>query len=97
MYNTRVSANAVIVRNDSILVVEFDDASGLHYDLPGGGIKGNESICDGLRREVKEETCADVAANRNFLSDPIQTKSPFVGCPLTNCLRHRCCRPSGNA
>lgn len=52
----RVSAKAFIVRNDAMLVVEFDDESGLHYNLSGGGIELNESTRDGLWREVKEET-----------------------------------------
>lgn len=67
MDNMRVSAKAVIVRNDAMLVVEFDDESGLHYNLPGGGIEFNESIHDGLRREVKEETGVEVEPDRLLL------------------------------
>lgn len=59
-YNMRVGANAVIVRSDQLLVVEFNDATGPHFNLPGGGVKANETITTGLQREVREETCAAV-------------------------------------
>lgn len=58
--NIRVGANAVIVRNDAILVVKFDDESGPHFNLPGGGVEAGESIQEALVREVYEETCAKV-------------------------------------
>lgn len=56
----RVGANALIVRYKSLLLVEFNDETSVHYNLPGGGIKAGESIKEGLRREVYEETCAEV-------------------------------------
>lgn len=59
-YNMRVGANAVIVRDGAVLLVEFDDDTGRHFNLPGGGIEADESIQDGLRREVMEETCAEI-------------------------------------
>ncbi len=43
-----------------MLLVEIDDETGLHYNLPGGGVEAAESISEALRREVKEETRADV-------------------------------------
>lgn len=67
VYNMRVGASAVIVRDNRVLVVGFDDDSGLHFNLPGGGIEPNESIVDGLRREVKEETCANVRVGHLLL------------------------------
>ncbi len=60
----RLSANAAIVKNGRILLVEFDDESGLHYNLPGGGIEPGESIPAGLRREIREETCAEARVGR---------------------------------
>lgn len=59
-YNMRVGANAVIVRDDQLLVIEFDDETGPHFNLPGGGIDPHESIVTGLQREVREEACAEV-------------------------------------
>jgi 8-oxo-dGTP diphosphatase len=58
--NMRVGANAVIVRDGALLLVEFDGADGRHFNLPGGGIEPGEAIVAGLVREVREETCAEV-------------------------------------
>lgn len=56
----RVGVNALVIRDERLLLVEFDDETGLHYNLPGGGIESGESIKAGLKREVFEETCAEV-------------------------------------
>ena len=58
--NIRLNVAAVIVRDDKILLVEFDDVSGLHYNLPGGGVEVGESVYEALRREVREECFAEV-------------------------------------
>lgn len=55
----RVGAKAVIIEDEHILLVEYDDHAGLHYNLPGGGTKLGESIREGLKREILEETCAE--------------------------------------
>jgi ADP-ribose pyrophosphatase YjhB (NUDIX family) len=60
MFPIRVGANALIVRSGSLLVVEFTDDTGRHYNLPGGGVEAHESVKEGLKREVYEETCAEV-------------------------------------
>lgn len=50
----RVGVNAAIVRDQAILLVEFDDAqSGLHYNLPGGGVHAGETLHAALRRAKK--------------------------------------------
>lgn len=59
-FNMRVGVKAVIVRDDRLLVVAYDDQTGFHYNLPGGGVEADETIIEGLRREVREETCAEV-------------------------------------
>jgi ADP-ribose pyrophosphatase YjhB (NUDIX family) len=59
-FNMRVGTKAVIVRNDHLLVVAYDDETGFHYNLPGGGVEAGETIIEGLLREVREETCAEV-------------------------------------
>ena len=59
-YNMRVGANAVIVRDDHILLVEFGAGWKRHFNLPGGGIEPGESVIAGLQREVREETGAAI-------------------------------------
>ncbi len=61
----RLGASAVIVRDNKLLLVKFDDADvGVHYNLPGGGVEDNELLEDAVRREVLEETCMQVDVGR---------------------------------
>jgi 8-oxo-dGTP pyrophosphatase MutT (NUDIX family) len=67
-FNMRVGANAVIVRDDAILLVEFGNGWKRHFNLPGGGIESGKSIVDGLRRELREETCAEITVGSLLLA-----------------------------
>jgi 8-oxo-dGTP diphosphatase len=67
MSHIRVSANAAIVYEGKLLLVEFDDATGLHYNLPGGGCQPGETLEECVRREVLEETCAHITVRRVLL------------------------------
>ncbi|MDX1995042.1 MAG: NUDIX domain-containing protein [bacterium] len=67
MSHIRVSANAAVVRDGRLLLVEFDDANGLHYNLPGGGCQPGETLEECVRREVLEETCAQITVGRVLL------------------------------
>ncbi len=59
-FGIRVGARALIVENEAVLLVEFHDETGLHYNLPGGGVNPDESVIEALRREVKEEVAAEI-------------------------------------
>ena len=59
-YPIRVGARAIIIEQESILLVECEDATGLHYNLPGGGVEAGESIVAALKREVIEEASAEI-------------------------------------
>lgn len=50
----------MIIENDTILLIEFDDENGLHYNLPAGGVEAHESVKEAARREAKEEASIDV-------------------------------------
>jgi 8-oxo-dGTP diphosphatase len=56
----RTNVAAVIVRGGQILLSAYEDATGLHYNYPGGGIEPGESAFEALQREVREETGAVV-------------------------------------
>ena len=59
-YPIRVGARAIIIEQEAILLVECEDATGLHYNLPGGGVEAGESIIEALKREAREEASAEV-------------------------------------
>lgn len=56
----RIKASALILRDEKILLVEFDDESGVHYNMPGGGVQTGESVIDAVKREAKEEASVDI-------------------------------------
>lgn len=55
-YHIRVRPTALVLRDESVLLVEYVDENGLHYNLPGGGAEPGESIVEGALRELREET-----------------------------------------
>ncbi|MGA4721096.1 NUDIX domain-containing protein [Fictibacillus nanhaiensis] len=59
-YPIRVRAGALIIENDAILLIEFLDENGLHYNLPAGGVEPHESVKEAAKREAKEEADIDV-------------------------------------
>ena len=64
----RVAANAVIVRDGRVLLVEFSGGTErAHFNFPGGGLELGERLEEALRREVLEETCLDVSMDRLLL------------------------------
>lgn len=56
----RINVNALIVRDDKMLLIKFDDEKGPYYNLPGGGVDNGESLAGALKRECLEEAWADV-------------------------------------
>ena len=67
MTRIRVGVRAAVVRDGQVLLIEFDDESGLHYNLPGGGVEPGETLHEALRREVREEAAAEVEVGRLLL------------------------------
>lgn len=53
--NTRKTSRAIVINKDGLYAVMYAEKFGLH-SLPGGGIDGDETPEEALRREVLEET-----------------------------------------
>jgi hypothetical protein len=60
----RIGVRGLIVKHDAVLLIEFDDENGLHYNLPGGGVQPGESLVEALQREAKEEACIEIEIGR---------------------------------
>lgn len=59
MAHVRVRCTGLLLENDHVLLVEYED-NGVHYNLPGGGLEPGETIKEGVAREVLEETATEV-------------------------------------
>ena len=55
-FPVRVGVKALIVQDNKLLLIKYENRKGVHYNLPGGGIRRGESIRKCLKREVYEET-----------------------------------------
>ena len=60
----RIRACALIIQNDAVLLIEFDDEHGLHYNLPAGGVELGESIMEAVKREASEEAAIAIEVGR---------------------------------
>jgi ADP-ribose pyrophosphatase YjhB (NUDIX family) len=93
----RIRPTAAILRDDHILLIEdYDDEDGQHFNLPGGGLEPGESLIEGVKREVLEETSAMVDVgplvlvfeSKNAIIMPgqpgVHTLMPVFQCHLSN-------------
>jgi ADP-ribose pyrophosphatase YjhB (NUDIX family) len=60
MYPIRVRGSALIIEREAVLLVEFHDENGLHYNLPGRGVEHGESLLQTVKREAREEASVDI-------------------------------------
>lgn len=58
IYKERLAARAIIRRGNKI-AFQFLGRDN-YYKLPGGGVENNESLLDGLSREVREEVGCEI-------------------------------------
>ena len=53
----RISAGAIVIQEDQILLVRYNNTDGKSYLVgPGGAVLSNEGIYQAVVREVREET-----------------------------------------
>ncbi len=70
-FNTATAAGAFVFVNDQLLLcVRADEPGKGLWDVPGGFIEFDESVEDGLRREIAEELSVEVSDLRYLMSAP---------------------------
>ena len=57
----RIRVAAIIVRDNELLLVRHVKEEKSYWLLPGGGLEYGEPLADGLRRELREEACIEIA------------------------------------
>lgn len=61
MAHIRVAVDGVVIHQNAILLVEYqDERLGRHFGLPGGGVEPDELLQAAVQREVLEETGVNV-------------------------------------
>ena len=61
----RISAGAIVIHEDKLLLVRYLDSQGKSYLAgPGGGVLVNESTSQAAVREVVEETGLEISAGK---------------------------------
>lgn len=67
MYSIRMRSSALIIEDDAVLLIEFKDENGVHYNLPGGGVEAGESLIEAMEREAREEASVEVEVGEAVL------------------------------
>lgn len=62
IFNVRVTG--ILIENNNILIVQQKLSESRAWSLPGGRLERGESLEQGLKRELKEETGLDVQIER---------------------------------
>ena len=76
----RISARAIVIQEDQILFVRYNNTDGKSYLVgPGGAVLGNEGIYQAVVREVREETGLEVSPQKVlFVEDLLSRRYRIV-------------------
>ncbi|MFH1832063.1 MAG: NUDIX domain-containing protein [bacterium] len=75
MKEHRISAAAIVLHNDKILLVRYHNPKGQSFLVgPGGGVQGEESMPQAIIREVEEETGIEVRPTKMLFVEEILSK-----------------------
>lgn len=86
----RVGVRGVVVQERHILMVQYEDNYGIHYNLPGGGVEFGETLHEALKREVLEETALDIEVGELlFVYEHVQI-ADYLSHPHTLSIFFRC-------
>jgi 8-oxo-dGTP diphosphatase len=71
----RISAGAIVVRQDQILLVRYNASEGKSFLVgPGGGVLGDEGLYQAVIREVREETGLEINPYRVLLVEDLLSR-----------------------
>ena len=88
---TRIATRAIVIKKDKILLMfteRYND-----YSLPGGGVDEGESLIEGFKRELNEETGAQAIRNIDAFGlyeeyRPHQSEKHFSECSMMHMLSY---------
>lgn len=71
-FDTKLRLGALIMCERKILVIHRRKPNQEYYVYPGGHLKQNESVEEGLKREIKEETGININKNKIYFINEIE-------------------------
>lgn len=74
MTGPRIRLGAVLIEEGQLLLVRHRKEARTYWLLPGGGLECGESIAEGLKREVREETGYEAEFSRILAL--VETRAP---------------------
>lgn len=75
------SARGIVIKDNNILLIKRIKKEKTYYVIPGGGLEGDETLEEGVIREVKEELGITVTVNDLLGTDDFQnTRHYFFDC-----------------